>query len=666
MKPQKEISSLSGLIRKYNRQYYSENGSSIADSEYDALMNRLLLLEKQHPEFKTQDSPSARVGAPPVSGFTAVVHNPPMLSLSNVFSGEEFLQFHNRIQNELKVNSVEYSVEPKLDGVSLSLVYRNSVLVRAGTRGDGINGEDVTENVRTIRSIPLRLNSCQPLDTEVRGEVFFKTSSFLKMNRERKNSGKPPFANPRNAASGSLRQLDSSVTAERPLSFTAYASGSSSGSINTQAELLRQLQQWGFAVNSENRICRTAEQVIAVYNSLAERRADLPMEIDGVVIKLNSFSQREKIGFVSRSPRWATAWKFHGEELSTVLETIEIQVGRTGRLTPVAVLEPVQIGGVTVSRATLHNQDEVLRKDVRAGDIVLVRRAGDVIPEVVKSIPPVNGARGDVFLMPDRCPVCRGPVVQPDNEVNLYCINPSCPARIRRSLQHWASRRALDIEGMGQKLCEQLVDSGMVHSIEDIYSLKYHELTNLENMGELKVSKLFAALKRSRRVSLSRFLTGLGIPGIGEVASRDIAAEFTTIEVLRNATEEELLAVKGVGPVAAASVRRFFTSPVTSVVVQHLLDAGFNPIEKSIERGTSLAGETVVFTGQLSLTRQDAGKIASAAGAKVTNSVSGSTTLLVAGKNAGSKLEKARKLGVKILSEDEFMVLVGKADCGQD
>ena len=662
MKPQKEISNLSELIRKYNRQYYSENGSSITDSDYDALMNRLLLLEKQYPEFKTQDSPSARVGSVPVSGFAAVVHNPPMLSLSNVFSNEGFLQFHNRIQNELKVNLVEYSVEPKLDGVSLSLVYRNSVLVRAGTRGDGVNGEDVTENARTIRSIPLRLNSGQPLDTEVRGEVFFKTSSFLRMNSERKDNGKPVFANPRNAASGSLRQLDSSVTAERPLSFIAYASGGSSSNIKTQAELLKQFRQWGFSVNSENRICTTAEQVTAVYNSLVEKRADLPMEIDGVVIKLNSFSHRELLGSVSRSPRWATAWKFHAEELSTVLERIEIQVGRTGRLTPVAVLEPVQVGGVTVSRATLHNQDEVLRKDVRAGDIVLVRRAGDVIPEVVKSIPPVDATRGAAFVMPDKCPVCRGPVVQPDNEVNLYCINPSCPARIRRSLQHWASRKALDIEGMGQKLCEQLVDSGMVHSIEDIYSLNYHELTSLENMGELKVSKLFAALERSRSVSLSRYLTGLGIPGIGEVASRDIAAEFTTVEALRNAAEEELMAVKGVGPVAAASVRRFFTSPVTSAVVQHLLDAGFNPVEKSIKRGTSLVGETVVFTGQLSLTRQEAGRIASAAGAKVTTAVTGSTTLLVAGENAGSKLKKARKLGVKILSEDEFMVLAGKAD----
>jgi len=662
MKPQKEISNLSGLIRKYNRQYYSENGSSITDSEYDSLMNRLLFLEKQYPEFKTQDSPSARVGSAPVSGFGAVAHNPPMLSLSNVFSAGEFYQFHNRIQSELKVNTVEYSVEPKLDGVSLSLVYRNSVLVRAGTRGDGVNGEDVTENARTIRSIPLRLNSHRLVDAEVRGEVFFTTSSFLKMNSQRESSGKPPFANPRNAASGSLRQLDSSVTAGRPLSFTAYASGGSSGSINTQVELLRQLQQWGFAVNSENRVCSTPEQVVSAYSSLAERRADLPMEIDGVVVKLNSFSQREEMGFVSRSPRWATAWKFHAEELSTVLEGIEIQVGRTGRLTPVAVLEPVQVGGVIVSRATLHNQDEVFRKDVRVGDTVLVRRAGDVIPEVVKSIPPVDGTRGAAFRMPDRCPVCSGPVVQPDAEVNLYCINPSCPARIRRSLQHWASRKALDIEGMGQKLCEQLVDSGMVHSIEDIYSLNYHELTNLENMGELKVSKLFDALKRSRSVSLSRFLTGLGIPGIGEVASRDIAAEFKTLEVLEYAADEELMIIRGIGPVAAASVSRFFNNPVTSAVVHHLVDAGFNPVEEVAERGTSLSGETVVFTGQLSVSRREAGKIASAAGAKVTTSVTGSTTLLVAGAKSGSKLTKARKLGVRVVSEEEFLVLAGKAD----
>jgi DNA ligase (NAD+) len=662
MNVRQEIYNLSILIRKYNRQYYSGDGSDITDAEYDALMNRLLFLEKENPGFITEDSPSARVGSPPVREFSKVVHSPPMLSLSNVFSGEEYFQFHQRILSELGVNSVEYSVEPKLDGVSLALVYRGSVLVRAGTRGDGVNGEEVTENARTIRSIPLRLNSEEPVDLEVRGEVFFRTSDFQSMNRKREQNGEPVFANPRNAASGALRQLDSRVTAARPLSFIAYASGGGNVEFETQQQLLKQLSLWGFAVNCDNSICRTAEEVAAVHQRLSDTRINLPMEIDGMVIKLNSFSLRRKMGSVSRAPRWATAWKFHAEEMSTVLTGIEIQVGRTGRLTPVATLEPVRVGGVTVSRATLHNQDEVVRKDIRAGDIVVIRRAGDVIPEVVRSLPPVDGSRSGEFSMPCKCPVCDGPVVKPGNEVNLYCINPSCPARLKRSLQHWSSRKALDIDGMGTKLCELLVDTGLVKSIEDIYHLKYHEVTVLENMGELKVSKLFAALESSKKVSLSRFLTGLGIPGVGEVASRDIASEFGSIKAITDASEEDLTQVKGIGPVTAVSIKMFFSSPVTSAVVEGLLETGFSLLESTVSESTVLEGETVVFTGTLSLSRQQACSIARSAGAKVTSSVTGRTTILVAGMNAGSKLKKAEKLGIRVLSEQEFLEHIGRVD----
>ncbi len=654
-KPDREISNISALIRKYNRQYYIGDTSDITDAEYDALMNRLLSLEREHPEFRREDSPTARVGSAPLSSFSTVTHNPPMLSLSNVFSREDFLAFHSRTVLELESNQVEYSVEPKLDGVSLSLVYENSMLVRAGTRGDGVRGEDVTDNARTIRSIPLRLNTGQPVNVEVRGEVFFMVKDFQKMNRTREEAGESPFANPRNAASGSLRQLDSAITAGRPLSFMAYATGQYPYGMETQEELFSKLHLWGFMVNPQNRICSTPERVMAVYDDLVEVRPDLPMEIDGMVIKLNSISQREGIGFLSRAPRWATAWKFHAEEIATALIGIEVQVGRTGRLTPVARLEPVKVGGVVVTSATLHNQDEVIRKDVRAGDIVLVRRAGDVIPEVVASLPPEDGIRGEVFRMPDECPVCNGPVVQPEGEVNLYCINPSCEARIRKSLEHWASRKALDIEGLGKKLCEQLVDAGMVSSIADLYSLNYHELTALERMGELKATKLFSALAESRKKPLSRFLTGLGIPGVGEVASRDIAEGFKNLEALGNATEDDLTAVKGIGPVTALSIRRFFTNPVTSEVVDQLAEAGFNPIEENTGKGTALADETIVFTGTLEMPRQKAKQLALKAGAKVISSITGKTTLLVAGKNAGSKLKKAEKLGIRVVSEEEFL-----------
>ncbi len=655
MKPFREISNLTALIRKYNRQYYTGNVSEISDEEYDALMNRLLFLERENPELRNDDSPTARVGSAPLSSFSTVTHDPPMLSLSNVFSREDFFAFHARIVSELEVDHVEYSVEPKLDGVSLSLVYENSVLVRAGTRGDGVRGENVTENARTIRSIPLKLNSDKPLNVEIRGEVFFMMKNFRKMNRKREGVGESPFANPRNATSGSLRQLDSAVTAGRPLSFIAYATGPYPPGMETQEDFFKKLQLWGFMVNPHNRICTSPEQVTAVYDNLVKARADLPMEIDGMVIKLNSFSRREEVGFLSRAPRWATSWKFHAEEMATTLIGIEVQVGRTGRLTPVARLEPVRVGGVVVTNATLHNQDEVIRKDVRVGDIVLVRRAGDVIPEVVTSLPPEDGIRGEVFRMPDECPVCNGPVVQPEGEVNLYCINPSCEARIRKSLEHWASRKALDIEGLGRKLCEQLVDAGMVRSIADIYSLNYHELTALERMGELRATNLFAALGKSRKSSLSRFLTGLGIPGVGEVASRDTAAEFKNLEALGNATEEELTAVKGIGPITASSIRRFFTNPVTSAVVNQLIKAGFCPIEENTDRGTFLEGETIVFTGTLVMPRQKAKQLAMKAGAKVTGTITGKTTILVAGENVGSKLKKAEKLGIRVVSEEEFL-----------
>lgn len=648
-----EARKLRKLIEEYNRQYYTQDGSVISDAEYDALMNRLRFLEENHPDLRTADSPTARVGSEPLSSFSPVTHDPPMLSLSNVFSEEDFLSFHNRVTAELGMTNVEYSVEPKLDGVSLSLVYRNSVLVSAGTRGDGTTGENVTANARTIRSIPLRLRTEKEISVEIRGEVFFFLDDFSRMNDGREQ----PFANPRNAASGSLRQLDSSITAERPLSFIAYACGSDPPGVTDQKGLFSKLIDWGFPVDSKNSIQTTPEGVAEAFKHLETIRQDLPMQIDGVVIKLSDFAQREKLGFVSRAPRWATAWKFHAEETATTLLEIVVGVGRTGRLTPAAKLEPVKVGGVTVTNATLHNQEEVARKDVRPGDIVLVRRAGDVIPEVVSSLP-AGEDRGEPFKMPDTCPVCGGPVAHAEGEVNLYCINPSCPARLKRSIEHWASRNAMDIEGLGEKLSSQLVETGLVQTISDLYKLSYHSLVSLERMGELKASKLLRELEESKRRPLSRFLTGLGIPGVGEVASKDIAESYITLNSLMNASAEELCEIRGIGPVTAESLTSFFSSTVTRRVADDLISLGFDPEEQVSRRGSSLAGETIVFTGALSMPRSQAKKLAEAAGAKVTGTVTGSTTMLVAGDNAGSKLEKAHGENIRIVSEEEFKSLL--------
>ncbi len=660
MKPVTEIANLRILISKYNHAYYTENASEVSDEQYDALMNRLLFLEREYPDLKSEFSPTVRVGSVPLASFSSVLHEAPMLSLSNVFSQEDFISFNNRIVSDLDTEQIAYSVEPKLDGVSLSLVYRDSMLVQAATRGDGVRGEDVTSNARTIRSIPLKLHTDESINVEIRGEVFFMTKNFQKMNLGKKEAGESVFANPRNATSGSLRQLDSSVTASRPLSFMAYATGFYPAGILNQNQLLKKFHEWGFVVNPKNKICTTTEQVIEAYDELVEVRSNLPMEIDGMVIKLNDFSLRDKIGSLARAPKWATAWKFHAEEMSTALIGIEVQVGRTGRLTPVARLEPVQVGGVVVTNATLHNQEEIIRKDVRVGDIVLVRRAGDVIPEVVKSLPSEVSTRGQLFSMPDKCPVCNGPVAQPDGEINLYCINPSCSARLQRSLEHWASRKSLDIDGLGEKLCGQLVNSGMVKTIADLYNLEFHALTNMERMGELKVTKLFSALEKSKTVSLSRFLTGLGIPGVGEVVSRDIAGRFMGLEALGAATEEELIAIKGVGHVIATSIIGFFSSPITSEVIQQLVNVGFDPVEEEKRIGKILAGETIVFTGSLQIPRQKAKELAQMAGGKVTGSITGKTTMLVIGENVGSKLGKAKTLGVKIVSENDFIELVSK------
>ncbi len=659
--PAREAARIRALLNRHNLLYYSENRSEITDTQYDSLMERLRQLEELHPELLTPDSPTLQVGAGPKQAFAPMIHEPPMLSLDNVFDPGGFLAFHQRLAGLLSLEEEpEYSVEPKLDGVSLSLVYRNGVLEAAGTRGDGVRGENVTENVRTIRSVPLRLSGSAPSPLTVRGEVFFMLEDFREWNRCRAERGEQVFKNPRNAASGSLRQLDSRVTAERPLSFCAYAAGAPPPGIGDQRELLAALEDWGFPVRRETVFTRGARETEEACMSMERRKETLPMEIDGAVVKLLSMELRRLAGELSRSPRWAVAWKFHAREVASRVLNIRVQVGRTGKLTPVAELSPVQVGGVTVTSATLHNLDEVHRKDVRVGDLVSVRRAGDVIPEVTSSLTRGDEGRGEPFDMPSRCPVCAGPVARPEGEAAHRCINPDCPARLRESLKHWASRKAMDIQGLGDSLAERLVALGMVRTLSDLYRLEPEALAGVERMGRKSAENLLEQIDASRRSPLSRFLHGLGIPGVGAVTARDLARAFPTLDALEEASPEMLQKVDGVGPVTAAEIREFFLDPVTRAVVDGLRNAGFSPVEEESAVGAALEGHTVVFTGALTMPRDEAGALAEKAGAKVTGSVSPRTTLVVAGPGAGSKLDKARELGIRIISENELLNIIYK------
>lgn len=653
-----EMEELRRLLRYHNRLYYLEDRTEISDGEYDALMRRLVELESLHPELAHPDSPTARVGAEPRGSFPGVTWDPPMLSLGNVFSSEEFGEFDARLRRELGIDSeLRYSVEPKLDGLAVALVYEDGVLVTAGTRGDGVSGEDITPNARTLRSIPLRLSGPAPGIMVVRGEVFFHRDDFTRLNERRIAEGVTPFVNPRNAASGSLRQLDSRITAGRPLSFIAYGCAEWPEGIATQEGLFHRLEELGIPVNAWNSSCTGMASVEETFLRIESLRPGLPYEIDGVVIKLDRADQRIRLGELSRSPRWATAWKFHAEEVATTLLDIEVQVGRTGRLTPVALLEPVMVGGVTISRATLHNEDELQRKDARAGDLVIVRRAGDVIPEVVRSMGSPEGERGMPFVFPDRCPVCGGPVVREEGEAAHRCMNPSCPARIRESLFHWGSRDSLDIEGLGSVLAAQLVNSGMVGDISDLYRLDHATLAGLPRMGDLSASNLLGELRASRGVELQRFLTGLGIPGVGRAVAGLLCAAFPGLAEMMSATVDMIEEVHGIGPILAGALFSFWSEPVTRGVVDRLLAVGFelpNPLYGVMDE-RPLEGLTIVFTGGISIPRDKARRLAEAAGAKVTSSVSSKTGLVVAGPGAGSKLTRALQLGVPVCDEAEFL-----------
>jgi DNA ligase (NAD+) len=668
------VAELRQTLERHNHAYYVLDAPTIADAEYDRLFRELQQLEASHPELQSEDSPTRRVGAPPAAEFRQVAHAVPMLSLNNAFSADEVTAFDRRCRDGLENDEdIVYACEPKFDGLAISLVYENGVLVRGATRGDGSSGEDVTENLRTIRSIPLRLHGERlPLVLEIRGEVLMLRRDFEALNQRQREMGEKEFANPRNAAAGSLRQLDSRVTAQRPLRFFAYGIGQvqlMAGAAplpSFHSEMMQRLAGWGFKLAAEREVVRGVAGLLSFYQRIGETRRQLPYDIDGVVYKVNRVLDQERLGFVARAPRFAIAHKFPAEEMQTVVEAIDVQVGRTGAITPVARLVPVLVGGVTVTNATLHNEDEVRRKDVRIGDTVIVRRAGDVIPEVVSVVKELRPVNAPQFVMPTACPVCGSQVLKTEDEAVARCSGGLvCPAQRKQALLHFASRRAMDIEGLGEKLVDQLVDAGIVHGPAQLYKLGVlgvASLTGLERMGEKSAAKLLAAIERSRETTLPRFIYALGIRNVGEATAKDLAAYFGSLDSLMQADEAALQQVQDVGPVVAQSIARFFAEPHNREAVEQLRAAGVHWPEGagSVNAQLPFAGKTFVLTGALpTLSRDQARERIEAVGGKVSSAVSKKTDYVVAGAEAGSKLEKAQALGLAILNEPQLLALIG-------
>jgi len=661
----KRAEELRSALDEHNYRYYVLDDPGVPDAEYDRLFRELQKLEADHPELASDDSPTRRVGSKAETSFEEVVHRLPMLSLDNAFSEDELRDFDRRVRERLgSDNDVEYVCEPKLDGLAISLHYEQGSLIRAATRGDGYAGEDITANIRTIPSVPLRLrgNSVPEL-VEVRGEVYMPKVGFEALNSRLANQGEKAFVNPRNAAAGSLRQKKSTVTAKRPLEMCAYSVAVTDESQlpDTQWACLQQVQRWGFRINPEMRKAQGASDCLLAYEELMQKRDALPYEIDGIVFKVNRLDYQKALGFVSRAPRWAIAQKFPAQEELTVIEDVEFQVGRTGAVTPVARLKPVFVGGVTVSNATLHNMDEIRRLDVRIGDTVFVRRAGDVIPKVVKVVTEKRPANAKLVELPKQCPVCDSDVVQIEGEVVARCSGGLfCPAQRKEAIRHYASRKALDIEGLGDKWIDILVDQGMVKTVADIYLLTARDLTRLDRMGEKSASNLVAAIDRSREPVLWRFLYALGIREVGEATAKSLALHFGSLEEVAKADEESLIAVQDVGPIVAGHIRSFFEQPHNRETLDALRDAGVKWQEEVITAGAKpLHGQTWVLTGTLSeLTRDEAREKLEALGAKVAGSVSKKTACVVAGEAAGSKLAKAEQLGVEILNEQGLLEML--------
>jgi DNA ligase (NAD+) len=662
-----EVERLRREIEGHNRLYYVQDAPEISDAEYDALFRRLQELEAEHPALRSDDSPTQRVGAAPAERFRTVRHTLPMLSLNNAMSEEEVREFDRRVKRMLHgEDAIVYVTEPKLDGVAVELVYERGRLTVGSTRGDGTTGEDVTANLRTIRTVPLTLvrergAPAVPARLEVRAEVIISKAGFQRLNADRDERGEARFANPRNAAAGSLRQLDSRVTAHRPLDVFCHSAGAVEGTtFQTHEEFLRTIARWGLKTSPLNRRCADVDQAIARFDELAAMREELPYEIDGMVLKVNDLALQERLGQVSRSPRWAVAYKFKAQQAETRVRNIVPSVGRLGTVTPIAELEPVPVGGVTVRNASLHNMDEVERKDVRIGDTILLERAGDVIPYVVRVLREKRKGRPRKFKMPARCPVpgCGGRVVREEGEVAYRCINAACPAQLKSRIRHFASRGALDIDGLGEKLVDQLVEKGLVHDFADLYHLRAEQLADLERMAEKSADNLVNGIERSKHPPLDRLLNALGIRHVGEHLATVLAERFRDIDAILDASEDALLAVHGIGPEVAASVRHFAAEPKNRRVVERLLAAGVRAKAPARPTG-ALAGKVLVLTGALErLTRGEAERRIAAAGGRVGGGVTKQTDYVVVGADPGSKLAKAKKLGREILDEAAFLHLL--------
>jgi DNA ligase (NAD+) len=650
-------------ILRHERLYYVEGRPELADAEFDALMRELVALENEYPELATPESPARRVGGAPAEAFAAVTHANPMLSLENAYSWEEAEAWLARVRRVLGQEPSGYVAELKIDGLSISLRYEGGVLARGATRGDGFRGDDVTENVRTIRSIPLSIPEAAPL--EVRGEVFYPKKAFARLNAEREAEGLPLFANPRNAAAGTMKLLDSRVAAKRGLEAWLYAVVEATPLPSSQEETLERLRRLGFRVHAHSSRFGSFEEVRQFIEDWREKRRELEFETDGVVIKVDERSLQERLGATAKSPRWALAYKYPPEEKTTVVLGISFQVGRTGALTPVAHLEPVQLAGTTVKRATLHNYEDLSRKDVRVGDTVVVEKGGDVIPKVVRVLLEKRPAGATPLAMPDRCPVCGDPVVREPGEVATRCVNPACPAVVREALRHFCARRAMNIEGLGDKLIDQLVRAGLLTDVASIYDLRAQDLASLERWGEKSAANLVAEIEASKQNDLARLLFALGIRHVGEKAARTLAERLGTLDALAAASPEELQTVEEVGPNTAAAISSWFGHPRHRELVEKLRRHGVNFASRAPRRrsGGALAGATVVLTGTLpGITREEAAGRLEAAGAKVSGSVSKKTGFLVAGEDAGSKLEKARSLGIRVVTWGQMLEIIEKTE----
>ncbi|MCJ7565351.1 MAG: NAD-dependent DNA ligase LigA [Candidatus Aminicenantes bacterium] len=652
------IKDLRDEIKYHEKKYYVDNEPQISDYEFDQLVKELGRLEGRFPELVTPESPTRRVGEKPVEGFPTVRHKRPMLSMDNVYSVRELEEFEQRVRKLLPGQQIEYVAELKIDGLGISILYRGGKYVQAVTRGDGVQGDDVTANVKTIRSLPLVIPDAR--EVEVRGEIYLPFESFQKINREREAKEEALFANPRNAASGSIRLLDSKEVASRKLDVFLYSIHIEGAELASQWENLQTIKKLGFKINPHSRLCRTLGEVVDFWGEWTEKRDSLDYDADGVVIKVNSTGQRQALGVTSKFPRWAISFKFPARQATTRLNGIVVQVGRTGALTPVAELEPVRLSGITISRATLHNEDEIKRKDIRIGDYVLIERSGDVIPKIVSPMKERRTGREKIFVMPTKCPVCHSEAFRPEGEAIARCTNPSCPAKLRESLLHFAARRAMTIEGLGEALVDQLLEKKLVRSIPDIYALKYDDLVDLERMGPKSSENLLDEIQKSKSNDIARLIFALGIRHVGERLAQTLAAHFRGIDMLAAAGVEELTAIEDVGPVVAESIAFFFKQPENRDLLRKLKTAGLNFAAKKGEaKGDQpLAGKTFVLTGGLDRFSRDEAKDAiERRGGTVTDSVSKKTTYLVVGKEPGSKLAKAQKLGITILNEKEFSKL---------